>query len=73
MIKFYGSLAICLIVILLVVHTLQNIKNEFLISIVGVIYFIVSINSFYNGQLGLGISFLGYSIGSIGLYFQSLN
>jgi hypothetical protein len=28
MIKFYGSLAICLIVILLVVHTLQNIKNE---------------------------------------------
>lgn len=47
--------------------------SPFLISIVGVIYFIVSLNSFYNGQIGLGISFLGYSIGSVGLYFQSLN
>jgi len=46
--------------------------SSFLISIVGVIYFIVSINSFYHGQLGLGISFLGYSIGSVGLYFQAL-
>jgi hypothetical protein len=28
MIKFYGSLAIGLVVILLIVHTLQNIKDE---------------------------------------------
>ncbi len=28
MIKFYGSLAIGLVIILLVVHTLQNIKDE---------------------------------------------
>ena len=46
--------------------------SPFLIATVGVIYFCISINSFINGQMGLGISFLGYAIGSIGLYFQAL-
>jgi hypothetical protein len=46
--------------------------SPFLIALVGVIYFCISINSFINGQMGLGISFLGYAIGSIGLYFQAL-
>lgn len=46
--------------------------SPFLIATVGIIYFCISINSFYNGQIGLGISFLGYSIGSIGLYLQAI-
>jgi hypothetical protein len=49
-----------------------KIMSPFLIALVGVIYFCISINSFINGQIGLGISFLGYAIGSIGLYFQAL-
>ena len=46
--------------------------SPLLIATVGVIYFCISINSFINGQMGLGISFLGYAIGSVGLYFQAL-
>jgi hypothetical protein len=46
--------------------------SPFLIATVGVIYFCIAINSFINGQMGLGISFLGYSIGSVGLYFQAI-
>lgn len=42
--------------------------NSLLIGLVGVIYFVVSIKYFINGNTGLGICFLGYSFSNYGLY-----
>ena len=42
--------------------------NPILIAGVGVVYFIIAIDSFRKGQLGIGISFLGYCLGNVGLY-----
>lgn len=42
--------------------------NAILIAIVGVVYFVISIDSFRKGQIGIGISFLGYCLGNVGLY-----
>ena len=42
--------------------------NAILIAFVGVIYFIIAIDSIRKGQIGIGISFLGYCLGNVGLY-----
>ena len=42
--------------------------NSILIAGVGVVYFIIAVDSFRKGQIGLGISFLGYCLGNVGLY-----
>jgi hypothetical protein len=45
--------------------------NAMLIAIVGVVYFVIALDSFRKGQIGLGISFIGYSIGNIGLFLMA--
>jgi hypothetical protein len=42
--------------------------NAILIAIIGFVYLIIALDSFKKGQIGLGISFLGYSLGNVGLY-----
>jgi EamA domain-containing membrane protein RarD len=42
--------------------------NAVLIAAVGVVYFIIAVDSIQKGQIGLGISFLGYALGNVGLY-----
>jgi hypothetical protein len=42
--------------------------NALLIAGVGVVYFIIAVDSIRKGQIGLGISFIGYSLGNVGLY-----
>lgn len=42
--------------------------SAWLIAIIGVVYFVIALDSFFKGQTGLGISFLGYSLGNVGLY-----
>jgi hypothetical protein len=42
--------------------------NSILIAIVGVVYFIIAVDSIRKGQIGLGISFIGYSLGNVGLF-----
>lgn len=42
--------------------------NTLLIAFVGLIYFIISVKYFYDGNPGLGIVFLGYSFSNYGLY-----
>jgi len=42
--------------------------SAWLIATIGVVYFIIAIDLFIKGQTGLGISFLGYSLGNVGLY-----
>jgi hypothetical protein len=43
-----------------------------LIAIIGVVYLLVAINLLLTGKIGLGIAFIGYSIGNIGLYMEAL-
>jgi hypothetical protein len=42
--------------------------SAWLIAVIGVVYFIIACDLFMKGSVGLGISFLGYSLGNVGLY-----
>lgn len=41
--------------------------SSWLIATIGVVYLIVAADLFYKGQIGLGISFIGYALGNVGL------
>lgn len=45
--------------------------SGWLVATVGVIYFCTAIDSFFKGNMGLAVAFLGYSIGSVGLWMQT--
>ena len=45
--------------------------SGWLVATVGVIYFCTAIDSFFKDNMGLAVAFLGYSIGSIGLWMQT--
>lgn len=45
--------------------------SSWLVSIVGVIYFLTAMDSFFKQNYGLGVAFLGYSVGCIGLWMQT--
>lgn len=42
-----------------------------LIAVIGVVYAIVAFDLLRVGNLGLGIAFIGYSIGNVGLYLAA--
>ena len=42
--------------------------SAWLIATIGVVYFVIAMDLFIKGQTGLAISFLGYSLGNVGLY-----
>lgn len=44
---------------------------SWLIGGIGVVYMVVSVQLFIDGKVGLGIAFLGYSIGNVGLYMAA--
>ena len=44
-----------------------------LIAFIGVVYAWVAIDLLRSGNLGLGIAFIGYSIGNVGLYLAAKN
>jgi len=44
-----------------------------LIAIIGVVYLGVAIDLLFKGSLGLSIAFLGYAIGNVGLYLETMN
>jgi hypothetical protein len=44
-----------------------------LIAIIGVVYLGVCIDLFLKGSLGLSIAFLGYAIGNVGMYMETLH
>lgn len=46
--------------------------NVWLISFIGLVYLWVAVNYFKDGQIGLGISFIGYAIGNAGLVILTL-
>ena len=42
-----------------------------LIAGIGIVYLIVAVDLFVRGDWGLGIAFLGYSLGNVGLYMEA--
>ncbi len=46
--------------------------SAWLIAVIGVVYLVVSVDLLIKGQTGLGIAFIGYAIGNVGLTFAAL-
>ena len=46
--------------------------NSWLIGFIGIVYTVVAIQFFMKGQVGMGISFLGYALGNVGLVMVTL-
>jgi len=46
--------------------------NAYLIGFIGFVYSLVAINFFRDGQVGMGISFVGYALGNVGLVMVTL-
>jgi hypothetical protein len=46
--------------------------NAWLIGFIGIVYTIVAINFFRDGQIGMGVSFIGYTLGNVGLVMVTL-
>ena len=42
--------------------------SSYLIAIIGFVYLAVAVDLFLKGQIGLSISFVGYSLGNLGLW-----
>jgi hypothetical protein len=45
--------------------------SAWLIAVIGVVYLAVAGDLLYKGQVGLGIAFLGYALGNVGLYIAA--
>jgi hypothetical protein len=46
--------------------------NAWLIGGIGIVYTIVAAQFFMKGQIGMGLSFLGYALGNVGLVMVTL-
>lgn len=44
---------------------------SWLIATIGVVYLIVAVNLLMTGKAGLGIAFIGYALGNVGLYMEA--
>ena len=44
--------------------------SSILIAIIGVVYTVVALDLLYKGNTGLGIAFVGYALGNVGLYIS---
>ena len=44
---------------------------SWLIGLIGGVYLVVSVQLFIDGKVGLGIAFLGYALGNVGLYIAA--
>ena len=53
--------------------TLQRVVSmaAWLIAGVGIVYLIVAVDLLVRGDWGLGIAFLGYCLGNVGLYMEA--
>jgi len=45
--------------------------SSILIAIIGVVYTIVAVDLLHKGNTGLGIAFIGYALGNVGLYMEA--
>ena len=44
---------------------------SWLIAGIGVVYLLVGVQLLVEGKIGLGIAFLGYALGNVGLYLAA--
>lgn len=44
--------------------------SAWLIAVVGVVYTVVAIDLLLKGNVGLGVAFVGYALGNVGLYIS---
>jgi len=44
---------------------------SWLIALIGFVYLVVAVNLLMTGKTGLGIAFIGYSLGNVGLYMEA--
>lgn len=47
--------------------------SAWLIAVIGVVYLVIAIDLIIKGNMGLGIAFVGYSLGNVGLYISARN
>jgi hypothetical protein len=53
-------------------NNLRRLKmSSTLIAIVGVVYAVVAVDLIIKGNTGLGIAFVGYALGNVGLYMEA--
>lgn len=45
--------------------------SAWLIAVVGIVYTVVAIDLLMKGSMGLGIAFVGYALGNVGLYLEA--
>lgn len=45
--------------------------SKWLIAVIGVVYLYIGIELLIKGNKGLGIAFLGYSLGNVGLFLEA--
>ena len=45
--------------------------SAWLIAMVGVVYAVIAVDLLYKGNVGLGIAFIGYALGNVGLYMEA--
>jgi len=45
--------------------------SAWLIGVVGIVYTVVAIDLLIKGSTGLGIAFVGYALGNVGLYMEA--
>ena len=45
--------------------------SSWLIIVIGVVYVLVAFDLLRKGQTGLGIAFLGYALGNVGLFLEA--
>jgi hypothetical protein len=46
--------------------------SAWLIAVIGVVYLVVAADLLLKGHTGLGIAFLGYALGNVGLYMEAV-
>lgn len=44
---------------------------SWLIATIGVVYLVIAVNLLMTGKTGLGIAFIGYALGNVGLYMEA--
>jgi len=57
--------------VFVVVQKARYLMASWLIAGIGVVYLLVSVQLLIEGKVGLGIAFLGYSLGNVGLYIAA--
>ena len=46
--------------------------SSWLIATIGFVYLYIGVDLIIKGQVGMGIAYLGYSLGKVGLYLEAV-